>query len=395
MEKAFDRLELSFIRMVLIRFGFSENIIKLILSCVSTTSTSLLFNGSKLQPFCPSRGIRQGDPISPYLFLLCMEFLGAQITKMCEDNKWDMVRASRGGPSFSHVFFANDIMLFAKANSKNCNAIMEVLNNFCNLAGQKVNYCKSRIFFSPNVTDQRKRTMCKRLGILATNNLGRYLGFPIIHNGRVGNAFNFVLDNLQRKLAGWKSRLLSKVGRLVLAKSAFAPIAEYYMQCHNLPAKVCDSIDKMMRDFIWGSTEERRRMHMVRWSIVTLPKELGGLGLYSMKHRNEAILAKLCWRLAHGEGKLWANMLLAKYLCPSRLTEEGRKLPCSRIWASCKKGGPIYVKGLRWTIRNGDSVNMWMDFWLPNGRLGELIVGPLNRGVEELTIRQCFDENHG
>ena len=237
--------------------------------------------------------------------------------------------------------------------------------------------------------------MCRRLGILATNNLGRYLGFPIIHKGRVGNAFNFVLDNLQRKLAGWKSRLLSKVGRLVLAKSAVALIAEYYMQCHNLPAKVCDSIDKMMRDFIWGSTEERRRMHMVRWSTVTLPKELGGLGLYSMKHRNEAILAKLCWRLAHGEGKLWANMLLAKYLCPSRLTEEGRKLPCSRIWASCKKGGPIYVKGLRWTIRNGDSVNMWMDFWLPNGRLGELIVGPLNRGVEELTIRQCFDENHG
>ena len=181
----------------------------------------------------------------------------------------------------------------------------------------------------------------------------------------------------------------------MLAKSVVAPIAEYYMQCHNLPAKVCDSIDKMMRDFIWGSTEERRRMHMVRWSTVTLPKELGGLGLYSMKHRNEAILAKLCWRLAYGEGKLWANMLLAKYLCPSRLTEEGRKLPCSRIWASCKKGGPIYVKGLRWTIRNGDSVNMWMDFWLPNGRLGELIVGPLNRGVEELTIRQCFDENHG
>ena len=140
LEKAYDHLEWSFIRMVLTHFGFLENIIKLILSCVSTTSTSLLFNGSKLQPFCPSRGIRQGDPISPYLFLLCMEFLGAQITKMCEDNKWDMVKASRSGPSFSHVFFADDIMIFAKANTKNCNAIMEVLNNFCNLAGQKVNH---------------------------------------------------------------------------------------------------------------------------------------------------------------------------------------------------------------------------------------------------------------
>ena len=115
----------------------------------------------------------------------------------------------------------------------------------------------------------------------------------------------------------------------MLAKFVVAPIAEYYMQCHNLPTKVCDSIDKMMRDFIWGSTEERRRMHMVRWSIVILPKELGGLGLYSMKHRNEAILAKLCWRLAYEEGKPWTNMLLAKYLCPNRFTEEGRRLPCS------------------------------------------------------------------
>ena len=177
--------------------------------------------------------------------------------------------------------------------------------------------------------DRRKRTICRKLGILATNNLGRYLGFPIIHKGKVGNAFNFVLNKVQSKLAGWKSRLLSKAGRLVLAKSAVAPIAEYYMQCHNLPAKVCDSVDKMMRDFIWGSTEERRRMHMVRWSTVTMPKDLGGLGLYSMKHRNEAILAKLCWRLAYEEGKPWTNMLLAKYLCPIRLIEEGRRLPCS------------------------------------------------------------------
>ena len=82
LEKAYDCLEWSFIRMVLIHFGFPEIIIKLILSCVSTTSTSILFNGSKFQHLCPSKGIRQGDPISPYLFLLCMEFLGAQITKM-------------------------------------------------------------------------------------------------------------------------------------------------------------------------------------------------------------------------------------------------------------------------------------------------------------------------
>lgn len=88
-----------------------------------------------------------------------MEFLRAQITKMYEENKWDTVKASRRGPSFSRVFFADDIILFAKANAKNCNAILEVLNNFCNLAGQRVNYGKSRVFFSSNVTANRKRTV--------------------------------------------------------------------------------------------------------------------------------------------------------------------------------------------------------------------------------------------
>ena len=77
LEKAYDCLEWSFIKMVIEHFGFSENMIRLIMSCVSSTTIALLFNGSKLESFQPLRGIRQGDPISPYLFLLCMEFLGA------------------------------------------------------------------------------------------------------------------------------------------------------------------------------------------------------------------------------------------------------------------------------------------------------------------------------
>ena len=91
LEKAYDRLEWSFIKMVLEHFGFLENMINLIMSCVSTPTTTLLVNGGKLESFKPSRGIRQGDRISPYLFLLCMEFLGAQITSMCEDKRWDKV----------------------------------------------------------------------------------------------------------------------------------------------------------------------------------------------------------------------------------------------------------------------------------------------------------------
>lgn len=188
-----------------------------------------------------------------------------------------------------------------------------------------------------------------------TNNLGKYLGFPIIHQDRVGNAFNFVVNKIQSKLVGWKSKLLSKTGKLVLAKTSAAPVAEYYMQCQFLPVKVCDQVDKFIREFLWRSTEERRRLHLVRWCTVTLPKELGGLGLHSMKDRDNALLAKLCWRLASEKEAPWAKMLMAKYLFPSRVTEEGKKLPCSSVWSACKKGGPVYVKGLKWSVKNGDN----------------------------------------
>ena len=117
---------------------------------------------------------------------------------------------------------------------------------------------------------------------------------------------------------------------------------------------------------------------MIRWEIVTLPKELGGLGLHNMKDRNNALLAKLCWRLAYGQEAPWAKMLMAKYLSRSEISKVGRKLPCSSIWAACNKGGPVYVKGLKWLVRNGEKMKVWNDFWLPLGTLRTLIEGPLN-----------------
>ena len=263
LEKAYDRLEWCFIRKVLTCFGFPPNIIKLIMSCISSSSTSLLFNGEKLSSFAPSGGIRQGNPLSPFIFLLCMEYLNAQIEDLCDSKQWIRVKASSRGPGFSHIFFADDLLLFARANTKNCDAITTTLNSFCDMAEQKVNNTKSKIFFSSNVNVQVKLDICKQLGIQATNNLGRYLGFPILHKGRNGNAYNFVIERVQDKLASWKARVLSPAGKRVLINSASIPIVEYYMQCCALPTKVCKAVDKLHKDFLWGSTEEKRKLHLV------------------------------------------------------------------------------------------------------------------------------------
>ena len=196
LEKAYDKLEWNFIRVMLIRANLPEDLIDIILSCVSTVSTSIMVNGEALDPIYPSRGIRQGDLLSPYLFILCIDFLGQLIEEKCNMKEWQPVKASESGPTFSHLLFADDLVFFAKANHANCTAIREVLDVFCGVLGQTISEVKSRVYFSPNVDDATKETLSDVLGFVLTPNLGRYLGIPIKHPGSSSQDYNFVLDRV-------------------------------------------------------------------------------------------------------------------------------------------------------------------------------------------------------
>ena len=133
-------------------------------------------------------------------------------------------------------------------------------------------------------------------GICETHNLGKYLGFPIIHKGRRCNEFQFVVKRVQAKSDGWEFKCLSPASRLVLIKATVTSIPEYIMQCHKLLVKVCEEVNKLVRDFLWGSTSivDKKKIHLVRWNKVTNPLNLGGLGIFEMKARNSTLLAKLC-----------------------------------------------------------------------------------------------------
>ena len=135
LEKAHDKIKWSFIREVLINANFPQNVISLIMSCVSSVSTSILFNGGNMEPILPSRGIRQGDPLSPYLFILCMEALGYFIEEKCKSKSWIPVKSSNNGVAVSHLFFADVLVLFAKEDHVNCSTIRDVLDDFCARSG--------------------------------------------------------------------------------------------------------------------------------------------------------------------------------------------------------------------------------------------------------------------
>ena len=241
------------------RFNFPENLIELIMSCISSVSTSLLFNGDCMDPFRPSRGIRQGDPLSPYLSIRCMEFLGQLIEEKCSEKLWAKVKTSKSGPTFSHLFFVDDLVLFAHANLENCNTIKGVLQEFCTRSGQVVSEAKSRIYFSPNVDPDQRVFLADTLGFQITPNLGKYLGFPLKHSRSRRHDFDFVLDRVKLKLAGWKSNLLSMARRIVLIQAASSTILAYTMQNVYLPNKILEGIDRVNRNFLWGSIETERR----------------------------------------------------------------------------------------------------------------------------------------
>ena len=296
LEKAYDKLEWSFIKDILIRFNLSRKLIDLIMSCIFSVSTSLLFNEGALEHFLPVRGIRQGDPLSPYIFIMCMDYLGQLIQERYEDKSWILVKASWRGLAFSHLFFADDLVLFAKTNMENCLVIREVLDEFCSQSEQTINEAKSMVFFSPNVDQSDREALSDILGFQSTPNLGKYLDFPIKHCGASNQDFNFVLDKVKKKLAGWKANLLSLAGRSVLIQASTSAIPAYVMQCNYLPGKILDGIDQVNRNFLWNSLTNKKSMHWVGWKKVTTPKDVSGLSIQAAKGKNTALLAKLNWR---------------------------------------------------------------------------------------------------
>lgn len=150
LEEAFDRLEWSFIRLSLQHLRFPLALINLIMSCVTTSSISILINGTPIPFFQPSRGIRQGNPLSPCLFIICMESLSRIIEHNVDICWWTPTRLHRNAHPLSHLVFADDLILLAQATTSNTSTIIEVFHQLRAKSSQRINYHKSKLYFSNN-----------------------------------------------------------------------------------------------------------------------------------------------------------------------------------------------------------------------------------------------------
>ena len=205
MSKAYDRVEWGFIKQVMKKMGFHEKWIELIMHCITSVSYFVLVNGASYGSITPTRGLRQGDPISPYIFLLRADGFSSLINEVARNHKLSGVSICRGCPKITHLFFADDSLLFCKANSQECQNLMDILQLYEAASGQKINADKSSVFFSNNTPNDRRCEVLNILGPMQDTRYKKYLSLPSIIGKSKVEIFNEIKE---RKLSGWKEKLL-------------------------------------------------------------------------------------------------------------------------------------------------------------------------------------------
>ncbi|KAI5352439.1 hypothetical protein L3X38_005330 [Prunus dulcis] len=178
MNKAYDRIEWDFLKEVLLKMGFDQTWLRLVMRCITSVSFIVLLNGKSENLFKPSRGIRHGDPISPYIFILVSDVLSVMLNKAVKRGIVQWIIFSRDSPTLSHLFFADDSIMFLKATERNCNVVASILNSYCHASGQVVNFEKSSVYFSPNTPQQFREIVWHIMHVNITENPGKYLGLP-------------------------------------------------------------------------------------------------------------------------------------------------------------------------------------------------------------------------
>ncbi|XP_042939340.1 uncharacterized protein LOC122274360 [Carya illinoinensis] len=347
------------------KLGFSNSWVSLILKCISSVSYCILLNGEPQGFFMPSRGLRQGDPLSPYLFLLCVEVLSCLLLKAEREGSISSVPVGRGPVKVNHLFFADDSLIFCKANSLEWSRVMRILTQYELASGQKLNKEKSSIYFSKNTPSENKSTILKIAGVNATDSFEKYLGLPTMVGRTKIASFHNLIDRVWTRVTNWKTNSLSIVGKEILVKSVLQAIPTYTMEVFLLPQSIINRLDQLLRKFWWGFNEGRAKIQWVKWDKLSKPKLQGGMGFRNFKSFNLALLAKQGWNLLTKPDSLPAQIIKQKYFAKGSLLTANMGLRPSLAWRSLKAGLNLLKEGLIWRVGNGAQVKIWEDRWLP------------------------------
>jgi hypothetical protein len=394
MSKAYDRVEWSFLEETMKRLGFADRWRQLIMMCVTTTQYAVVVNGEPCGNILPTRGLRQGDPISPYLFLLCAEALSSMLSWANREGALTGVPTSKRGPHIGHLFFADDSLLFCRANIQQWNCLSSILKKYEKASGQRLNSNKTTLFFSRNTTMEDKKCLGEIVGIPSSQSYDKYLGLPaLVGKSRIA-AFRSIVNRIWKRLQDWKLKFLSQAGKEILIKAVIQAIPSYCMSVFLLPKTLCEEINKLMQKFWWSHFNKDSNVHWMSWKRMGVAKKMGGMGFRDLHAFNMALLAKQCWRLWKTPDSLIAKIMKAKYYPEGSILTASIGSNPSFAWRSIHGSCGLLNEGLIWRVRNGKKIRIWQERWLPNAVTYKVMSPPtvLNPSA---TVSELIKEDTG
>ncbi|XP_074287816.1 uncharacterized protein LOC141612970 [Silene latifolia] len=375
MSKAYDRLRWNFIRATLLTMGFPNNIVNLIMNCIQSVSYEVLINGSSGKVFKPGAGIRQGDPVSPYLFALSSEVLSRLIIDAEDKRLLHGIQICRNDPSISHLLFADDSIFFLDAKINYCQRLRDILDMYCQSSGQVINDNKSAVSFSPNCNLQTTRECIKTLKVSPSNSMGQYLGLPTDFGTTKKEIFSCLVEKVRKRILSWMNVHLSAAGRLTLIYSVLSSLSLYSLSAFRMPVSVISKIESLISQFWWGGCRVEKSIHWCSKLFLQCPKSMGGLGIRNVTCLNQSLLAKIGWTILQKPLSLIGRVLGPKIMISKEtirnmdLTKKG-----SFSWGvrSIRWGLELLREFLVWEVGFPSTLDVWTDNWIHGSSLAHL-----------------------
>ncbi|GJZ67605.1 RNA-directed DNA polymerase, eukaryota, reverse transcriptase zinc-binding domain protein, partial [Tanacetum coccineum] len=327
----------DFIDDILSRFGFGEKWRMWIQGCFSSCMGSVLVNGSPTKEFQFHRGLRQGDPLSPFLFLLVMESLHIAFMNIMEKSLFSPLVIRNGMKiNLSHLFYADDAIFIGRWSSANIVSLVRLLQCFHLTSGMKVNFHKTTLV-GVQVPIEEVEYMASYIGCKVSKSLGSYLGVKVGVNMSRIDSWKEVIDKVNNKLSKWKVKTLSVGGRLTLLKSVLGVIPTYYMSIYKAPKAVVNYLESIRNKFFIGADMDERKTTWVSWKKVLVSHREGGLGVNSIFALNHALLFKWIWRFMVYPNALWVKVVKAIHDEGGGINATTRKVYPSSVWINVLK----------------------------------------------------------
>lgn len=395
--KAFDTVNWNFIFNCLTGMNLPPQFVRWVHSCITTPSFMIGFNGTVQGYFRSNRGLRQGDPLSPYLFVIAMNCLSLLLDQAAEAGKFDYHYACKE-TKLTHLCFADDLLIFCDGSLRSVKNVLEVLENFKELSGLSVSISKT-CFFACGVKQPEIEQILSQCGLSQGTLPIRYLGVPLCTKKLTLANCEPLIQQVKSKINSWTAKTLSFAGRLVLINTVIAGISNFWCATFTIPKKCIKIIHSLCGAYLWKGTVEGHHSAKVSWEVVTLSKKEGGLGIRDLVFWNKACSIKLLWLLFFRAGSIWVAWFIKNILSGhvSNLWTIKEKQSHSSATKKILRVRDYAYSWIKILPGNGEDTRFWSDNWSPFGNLRLFLGLPSNSSLgipNSATLHDLYRHDH-